>query len=176
MQNLIQTIITLRKRVELHEASLSKNETMTRYALIDPLLRELGWNLSDPGEVVPEDKTSDGSTTDYTMVGNAMVIEAKKLNENLDKWASKLTKYVRDRKVRYGVLTNGQQWKMYDSDTTMKSPKIEFDITDLEGIVLPKAMRLHRLAVLANTQQQPQPKAVITTPNKIDADIAKQEK
>lgn len=50
--------------------------------------------------------------------------------------------------MRYGVLTNGQRWKMYDADTTTKSPKIEFDITDSDGVVLSKAIRLHKSVVL----------------------------
>ncbi len=76
MQKLIKTIITMRERIKTHRAGLSKNETMTRYALIDPLLRELDWDLSDPGGVVPEDNTGTGSKTDYTMGQNAMVVEA----------------------------------------------------------------------------------------------------
>lgn len=155
MQNLIKTIIILRQRIETYRADLSKNETMTRYALIDPLLVELDWNLSDPGDVVPEDKTGTGSKTDYTMGRNAMIVEAKKLDENLDKYTEKLTKYVQDKSVRYGVLTNGQKWRMYDSETTMKSPQMEFDITDSEGVVISKAIQLHRSVVLDGVLRQP---------------------
>ncbi len=154
MQKLIKTIIILRERIETHRADLSKNETMTRYALIDPLLKALGWELSNPSDVVPEDKSGTGGKTDYTMSQNAMIVEAKKLDENLDKWTEKLTKYVRDRSVRYGVLTNGQTWRMYDSQTTMKSPEVEFDITDSEGIVISRAIRLHRSVVLASVPRK----------------------
>ena len=154
MQDLIKTIITIRKKIKIHRTNLSKNETMTRYALIDPLLRDLGWDLSDPDCIVPEDRTRAGSITDYTTERDAMIIEAKKLDENLDKYTDKLTEYVRDKGVRYGVLTNGRKWKIYDAQT-MKSPKIEFDITDSDSIVIPKTMRLHRLVVLDSIQQQP---------------------
>ena len=154
MQDLIKTITTIRKKIKIHGTNLSKNETMTRYALIDPLLRELGWDLSDPDCVVPEDRTRAGSITDYTTEKDAMIIEAKKLDENLDKYTDKLTKYVRDKGVRYGVLTNGRKWKIYDAQT-MKSPKIEFDITDSDGIVIPKTIRLHRLVVLDSILRQP---------------------
>ena len=56
--------------------------------------------------------------------------------------------------MRYGVLTNGQKWRMYDSQTTMKSPEVEFDITDSDGVVLSKAIRLHRSVVLDSIPRQ----------------------
>ena len=150
MKELVETIARIRQTIKMHAAKLSKNETMTRYALIDPLLRELGWDLSNPGEVVPEDNTGGGGKTDYTLGHKAMIVEAKKLDENLDKFADKLISYVRGRMVRYGVLTNGQKWRMYDVNATTKSPEVEFDITDSDGVVLSKAIRLHRVVVLGS--------------------------
>ena len=154
MERLIETVGRLRERIKVHRADLAKNETMTRYVLIDPLLRELGWELSNPYDVVPEDRTGAGGKTDYTMGTNAMIVEAKKLDENLDKYTKKLTKYVRDKDVRYGVLTNGQKWRMYDSQTTMKSPEVEFDVTDSEGVVVSRAIQLHRSVILDSIPQK----------------------
>ena len=148
MQAFIDTVVKIRQTIKVHRSALSKNETMTRYALIDPLLGELGWDLSSPGDVVPEDNTGSSGKTDYTLGNSAMIVEAKKLDENLDKYADKLILYVRDRNVRYGVLTNGQKWRVYDANTTTKSPEVEFDITDSDGVVLSKAIRLHRSVVL----------------------------
>lgn len=148
MQTLIDTAAKIQQTIKAHRSALAKNETMTRYALIDPLLGELGWDLSNPGDAVPEDNTSPGGKTDYTLGNGAMIVEAKKLDENLDKYADRLISYVRDRNVRYGVLTNGQKWRMYDANTTTKSPEVEFDITDSDGVVLSKAIRLHRSVVL----------------------------
>ena len=148
MQTLIDTVVKIQQMIKAHKSALAKNETMTRYALIDPLLGELGWDLSNPGDVVPEDNTSPGGKTDYTLGNDAMIVEVEKLDENLDKYADRLISYVRDRNVRYGVLTNGQKWRMYDANTTTKSPEVEFDITDSDGVVLSKAIRLHRSVVL----------------------------
>lgn len=148
MQALIDAVANIRQTIKVYRSALSKNETMTRYALIDPLLGELGWNLSNPGDVVPEDNAGSGGKTDYTLGNGAMIVEAKRLDENLDKYADKLISYVRNRNVRYGVLTNGQKWRMYDANTTTKSPEVEFDITDSDGVVLSKAVRLHRSVVL----------------------------
>ena len=48
LQSLYELIATLRGRIERHAANLSQSEMLTRYALVDPLLRELGWNTEDP--------------------------------------------------------------------------------------------------------------------------------
>lgn len=68
----------------------------------------------------------------------------------MDKYADKLTSYVIGRNVRYGVLTKGQKWRMYDANATTKSPEIEFDVTDSDWMVLSKAIRLHRIVVLGS--------------------------
>ena len=151
MEKLIRAIRTLNERINAYGTDLSNNETMTRYALIDPLLRELAWDLSNPGEVVPEDGgAGKGGRTDYTMRKDGediMIIEAKRLDESLDKHINKLVDYVMQRNVRYGVLTNGQRWRMYDSRATPKTPATEFDITEPEGVVISKAVKLHRSVV-----------------------------
>ena len=145
MQELIQTIVTIKQRIKDHEPDLSGNEAMTRYALIDPLLKALGWDVSNPAIVTPEEH-GPGGKTDYKM-GNVMVVEAKKLGERLDKHASQLIEYVRKRKVRLGVLTNGRLWRMYDTQYTSKVPVVEFDVTDPEGVIIPEVAQLHRLSV-----------------------------
>ena len=50
LESLLQLVETLRERIESHGATLSQSEALTRYALIDPLLRELGWDTSDPAD------------------------------------------------------------------------------------------------------------------------------
>lgn len=56
--------------------------------------------------------------------------------------------------MRYGVLTNGQKWRMYDANATTKSPEIEFDITDSDGVVLSKAIRLHKTVLVGSMSLQ----------------------
>ena len=47
LENLLTRVETLRDRVDDYGPALRKNEMLTRYALIDPLLRELGWDIED---------------------------------------------------------------------------------------------------------------------------------
>ena len=48
LESLHSLVETLKERIQDHSDALSVNETLTRYALIDPLLRELGWDTADP--------------------------------------------------------------------------------------------------------------------------------
>ena len=40
----------LQDMIEAYRDHLSRHETRTRQVLIDPLLRELGWDVSDPND------------------------------------------------------------------------------------------------------------------------------
>lgn len=152
MGALIVTIASIRGRIESYKSLLSRNEMMTRYVLIDPLLRELDWDTSNPSTVAPEDNIGSGRP-DYILENNAVVVEAKKLGVNLDNETNKLFFYMRKRGVQYGILTNGQKWKMYGASTTAENPEVEFDVTDSEGIVMSKAIHLHRSVILERIQQ-----------------------
>ena len=149
MQSLIDALARIRHTIKTHGHTLSKNEMMTRYALVDPLLVELGWDLYDPAVVVPEDDAEDGGKMDYTLDNRLVIVEAKRLDTNLDRHSDQLVSYVRKLDARYGVLTNGRKWRIYDANTTAKSPMVEFDVTDLEGVVVHGAMNLHRTVVSA---------------------------
>lgn len=155
MREFIAAIDVVRKRIEEHKKSLIENETMTRYALIDPILKALDWDVSDPGIVTPEYRGPAGSI-DYLM-GKGMVVEAKKLDEPLDKHADQLIKYVKETKVRYGVLTNGRRWRLYDSQESMRSVKTEFNVTDTRYVVIRNATSLHRLVIEEKIGPNPGP-------------------
>ena len=83
LDDLLRLVETLRARIDAHGPALRASEALTRYALIDPLLRELGWDTSDPTQVVPEYPTS-GGRADYSLLADGqprMMVEAKKLGE-----------------------------------------------------------------------------------------------
>ena len=79
LESLLELVETLKARIDEHGDQLRQSEALTRYALIDPLLRELGWDTEDPGLVIPEYKSGSGSA-DYALLTRnrpAMMIEAK---------------------------------------------------------------------------------------------------
>lgn len=66
---------------------ISSMEIRTRYALIDPILQALGWNLNDPSQVRIEHETTDQPNphrVDYALfsMGQAVIlVEAKPLHK-----------------------------------------------------------------------------------------------
>ena len=54
LEDLITVIERLRERIQQQGGILSQSEMLTRNALIDPLLRALGWDTEDPTLVRPE--------------------------------------------------------------------------------------------------------------------------
>jgi hypothetical protein len=60
MRELLEAIKRVCERIKRYENQLRQNEMLTRYALVDPILRALGWDTEDPEQVVPEFQTEGG--------------------------------------------------------------------------------------------------------------------
>ena len=116
LESLLQLVETLRGRIKSHGIALSRGEMPTRYALIDPLLRELGWDTSNPTMVIPEYRSGAG-ILDYALFTDGrlrIVVEAKKLWEPLgDSVLSQVIKYSQRSGSTYFAATNGAHWKIY---------------------------------------------------------------
>ena len=106
-------------------------ESHTRYGVIDPIIRALGWDTGDPKECHPEyPRPYLEGRVDYALfgipdvesIGNNsgppdVVIESKALREPLDDDVPQLQRYVEaSPRMRRGVavLTNGNEWWIYD--------------------------------------------------------------
>lgn len=117
LDGLFATIETIKHRIGDHETSIAANETRTRRVLIDPLLRVLGWDVEDPDIVGLEYKVGDGFA-DYALLADGQpvaVVEAKKLNESLStRDENQVLKYAVSEGIKYMILTNGDEWRMYD--------------------------------------------------------------
>ena len=86
LESLLECVSEIRERIDAHGDALRKSETQTCYALIDPLLRVLGWDTKDPDLVVPEYNSGNGCA-DYALLNGgrpAMMVEAKSLDTPLD--------------------------------------------------------------------------------------------
>ena len=115
------TIDELKARIKRHGRYLRKNETRTRQVLVDPLLRELGWNVEDPDSVELEFRGK-GLRPDYALMLNrsaVALVEAKKLGANLDDANDQLMMYALDREsapqVSVVACTNGDKWVLWRS-------------------------------------------------------------
>ncbi len=118
LDDLLETIETLRGRVHEHGPLLSQNEIRTRYALIDPLLRALGWDLDDPDQVVPEQDAS-GGRADYGLLDAnkklTVVVEAKRLDRPLKDGLNQSIAYCVGQGTPYFAVTDGRRWAVYET-------------------------------------------------------------
>ncbi|MXY46206.1 MAG: hypothetical protein F4Y44_04310 [Chloroflexi bacterium] len=159
LESLHELVELLRRRIDQHRAALSGNEMLTRYALIDPLLRELGWDTSDPMKVTPEDTSGLGrGRPDYVLLTNGqpvMVVEAKKLGSGLQAGASQAIQYAMDpnRQARYFATTDGQHWEVFDTERPASDMSvILFDLIAVSSAeVCLQALALWRPGVAAGS-------------------------
>ena len=97
------------------------NEARTRSYLIDPFIGALGYNVNDPGDVLHEYTADIGKQeekVDYAITRDRkpiLFIEAKSAKTGLsDKHTAKLRRYFGTKsQVRFGILTNGIQYRFY---------------------------------------------------------------
>ena len=117
LDDLVAVINTLKARMADYRESLQGNETRTRTALIDPLLRALGWDVSDPALVTPEYNLS-GQKADYALFNDGgepvAVLEAKRLGTSFSTpEIAQMVTYANLSNVHYAGLTDGNRWELY---------------------------------------------------------------
>lgn len=129
----IKLIEKLKENISKHKDKLSNNEALVRYSLIDPFLRSLGWDTSDPSQVIPEFSTDVGRP-DYALFlkdRNSPIafLGAKKLGKNED--LNQHISYCVSEGVRFFIATDGQKWEIYDAfrETRLPDKKVaEWDL------------------------------------------------
>ncbi|WP_152559798.1 hypothetical protein [Hymenobacter sp. IS2118] len=98
---------------------LQKNEAATRAALIDPVLRALGWDTTNVQMVEPEKTINTTWRADYALrdsSGNIdLLLEAKCLGSNLEKFSvvQQLLSYAFGFGVLKVIVTDGVSWHFY---------------------------------------------------------------
>ena len=133
LDSLLELVETLRERIDEHRGALKQSEALTRYALIDPMLRELGWDTDDPALVVPEYKSGSGSA-DYALLENdrpLMMVEAKKLDTPLrDAVLSQGINYCLMEGTKHFTVTDGQRWEVYETHkpVPIDEKRVAFDL------------------------------------------------
>ena len=116
LDSLQRVIEKLQKTIEAHRGYLAENETRTRQVLIDPLLRKLGWDVSNPNIVQLEYQVREGRP-DYALMSKGeplTVIEAKRLGSDLDEVIKQAFNYANPDGIDYIIVTDGDKWEMYD--------------------------------------------------------------
>jgi len=153
LQKLYETLEKIKKKIEKNKELFIKNENAVRYALINPFLEALGWDITDPDEFFIEDqlvspfyvlkKNGEGIIailTDYTN------ITPEFLNRVYDDFKN----------IRCFGRTDGIRWKIYDAYSRIIFWDIDKDPPDE---VIRKALSISKILVYV-PDQVPQIKEV----------------
>ena len=138
VESLRELLETLRKRIRDYEKDFKASEALTRYALVDPLLRGMGWDTGDPDQVRPEysfNRPDDGGRADYALFKNdredglpSLVVEAKPLGrvgpqgqipmKGLEKETppGQAMRYCNEDGIRYFAATDGRFWHLFQTN------------------------------------------------------------
>lgn len=136
---------SLQRRINDHYEALVGSESTVRYALVNPLLSALGWDLADPKSVrteyrvekfVQKDGKWKSGILDYVLLDGQrrrLVVEAKALGKSLDDEAVEqcISYCVREGPGHF-VVTNGKQWRGYYLHApggASQNQDFDFDIT-----------------------------------------------
>ena len=108
-------VLELAERIARHRSYIGGSEIRTRVLLIDPMLRDLGWDPENPDQVRLEFKGKKG-VPDYALLVNDLpvaIIEAKALGKKLRAAQKQIIRYTKDpacSQVSVIVFTNGDEW------------------------------------------------------------------
>ena len=137
LDELNELVGKLGTKIDRHREILQKSESATRYCLIDPLLTALGWDISDPAQVLTEYNSGKGRA-DYALFPRSgppsLVVEAKPLFTPTENAVEQTINYCIQDGIDYFAITNGDNWEVYE---THKKGQLQdkrvtaFKITDI---------------------------------------------
>lgn len=130
-------------------------EEATKTSLIMPFFQMLGYDVFNPNEFIPEFVADvgikKGEKVDYAIILNnevSILIEAKAINEKLEKHDSQLFRYFGTSKAKFAILTNGVIYKFFTDlektnvmDTT---PFLEINLEDLSDSDIQELKKFHK--------------------------------
>ncbi len=142
--HLTDVLQTVRDSAQTFASQLQGSEAATRAALIDPVLRALGWDIANPNRVLVEKtQTVQGKSLqvaaqffgldDYALLAGAtieVIVEAKKLGSNLQTNFLQLVTYSFGLNVGSIWVSDGVIWRHYRAiSSTDTNPTREFDLS-----------------------------------------------
>ncbi|SET32580.1 hypothetical protein SAMN05421676_10447 [Salinibacillus kushneri] len=142
MSDFKEKLVSLSKRVSKIQDSISTEEA-TKTSVIMPFFQLLGYDVFNPEEFTPEYVADvgikKGEKVDYAIMNEGrpvILIEAKSINENLNRHDSQLFRYFGTTSAKFSILTNGILYRFFtDLDEQNKmddSPFFEFNILDIK--------------------------------------------
>lgn len=147
----------IKNKIENYPELYLTNEQATRNQLIDPILKELGWDPTDPSKVLPNASNEDGKKPDYTLMHHKkpiLILEAKNTSVELERQdvIKQLAQYCYNMGVKYGILSNGKEWLFYNTFETDPKKRILWK-TDLTSNNLPAFENLFNILKSTNSDK-----------------------
>ncbi|ROL57893.1 hypothetical protein D9V84_04035 [Bacteroidetes/Chlorobi group bacterium Naka2016] len=117
MDELLNEVQILKEKVKQLKDKMI-GEAQTKEWLIRPFFEKLGWDFSNPNDVLPEDDDSTGKRADYAFLVNnskKLLVEAKSLSNPLtdEKMIKEKINYCNNSGVHFLVITNGELYKVF---------------------------------------------------------------
>ena len=130
-------------------------EEATKNAFVMPFIQTLGYDVFDPSEVVPELDCDlvkkKGEKIDYAIRKDGetiMLIECKHCGQNLNLHESQLQRYFAASKAKFGVLTNGVEYRFYTdlakTNLMDTSPFLVVDMEDIKDGQIEELKKFHK--------------------------------
>ncbi|ALS22257.1 type I restriction endonuclease [Paenibacillus naphthalenovorans] len=141
MDNFPELMRTLSKRVEKIKDSISTEEA-TKTSIIMPFFQALNYDVFNPEEFLPEFVADvgikKGEKVDFAIIQDnqpIILVEAKAINEKLQKHDSQLFRYFGTTKAKFAILTNGVHYKFFtdleEQNKMDTNPFFEFNLLDI---------------------------------------------
>ena len=146
-------IIQLSEKIAKQKDNIATEEA-TKTSFIMPMISALGYDVFNPFEFVPEmdcDLTKRGDKIDYAIMKDntpILLIECKHCKQNLDLHSTQLAKYYAASNARFGVLTNGIEYRFYadlEKQNIMdEKPFLIVDMLDLSDSDIEQLKKFHK--------------------------------
>ena len=146
-------ITQLADKIAKQKDSIATEEA-TKISFIMPMIAALGYDVFNPFEVVPEmdcDLTKRGDKIDYAIMKDKtpiLLIECKHCKQNLDLHSTQLAKYYAASNARFGVLTNGVEYRFYadlEKQNIMdEKPFLAVNMLDLSDTDIEQLKKFHK--------------------------------
>lgn len=146
-------IIQLSEKIAKQKDNIATEEA-TKTSFIMPMISALGYDVFNPFEFVPEmdcDLTKRGDKIDYAIMKDntpILLIECKHCKKNLDLHSTQLAKYYAASNARFGVLTNGIEYRFYadlEKQNIMdEKPFLIVDMLDLSDSDIEQLKKFHK--------------------------------
>lgn len=147
------TLLQLADKIAKQKEAIQTEEA-TKTSFIMPMIAALGYDIFNPFEVVPEmdcDLTKKGDRLDYAIMKDEqaiLLIECKHCKQNLNLHSTQLSKYYAASNARFGVLTNGIEYRFYadlDKANIMdEKPFLVVNMLDLTDADIEQLKKFHK--------------------------------